>query len=953
MKKVSLFALVLFLIFIFVGCGNKNNIDNQEDKSSEHIHNYGTLIERVAPGCETEGVKEHYVCAECGKVFDSNKNETTIDDLKIQPLNHDYSSSWNIEGDKHYHACSRCDSHSDEAKHALVHHEKIDATHTENGVCEYYECSICKALFKDEDCKNRIDSPIIIEALGHDKVLILHERVDPSCEEKGTEAYYTCSCGAMFSDSNGENQISEIVEIAALGHQNVIHHTKVDASCTEDGNIEYYECGVCHKTYNDANCKNEIQSTVINALGHQNIIHHERHDASCTEAGNVEYYECEVCHKTYSDANCTNEIQTTVINALGHQNIIHHERHDASCTENGNVEYYECGVCHKTYSDANCTTEIQTTVINALGHQNVIHHEKVEPKCLDNGCDEYYECGVCHKLFSDSNCTTEIQAPEVLLATGHQHISHIIGECSTVENTSGHIDHYKCDDCGTKWLDEERTTTIEDVSIPYSEYRYLNVDTPLVPYYDETHSVVFSNALEAGKTISLRIYGPKITNLDAKTISFYIKNASTYSIAVRIFNATGGALYQTLTPTSSNGWQKVTLTIDQFNSQANEGNYGFIVSVGAGSEGEGSFYLSRVELNYTSAEDIAAADALLENLEVVDDISNYSYIETFMESLPVIEQIHQILGSSIPSSLQYRDKLIKYYDYYENNKILYDAREKLFAIDAMSSSYISGISRITQDNMTLCKVMVSQDTNTILCKVPDFVNSVRLSSYAIFRVYNPTSNKVVLNIYDGSQLGTIINSVNVYANSWETVMIDTSLFTQGKSMFVRLTGDGESSVKGDWLFTSIVHYSGNKRIVYGQGNSQKMTIYKANWIEAPRGEYETRTAFDANLVGPTTDSLAAVSIERIDANIYDHVELYIYNDTEYDLTMKTHMDGNNTYCNFEQVIEKGKWTKLEISVEVWNENYSRTTRYYEFYPLNSGDKVIGKLYFSYVYGVLK
>ena len=51
-----------------------------------------------------------------------------------------------------------------------------------------------------------------------------------------------------------------------------------------------------------------------------------------------------------------------------------------------------------------------------------------------------------------------------------------------------------------------------------------------------------------------------------------------------------------------------------------------------------------------------------------------------------------------------------------------------------------------------------------------------------------------------------------------------------------------------------------------------MTIYKANWIEAPRGEYETRTAFDANLVGPTTDSLAAVSIERIDANIYDHLK---------------------------------------------------------------------------------
>ena len=41
--------------------------------------------------------------------------------------------------------------------------------------------------------------------------------------------------------------------------------------------------------------------------------------------------------------------------------------------------------------------------------------------------------------------------------------------------------------------------------------------------------------------------------------------------------------------------------------------------------------------------------------------------------------------------------------------------------------------------------------------MPDFINSVRLSSYAIFRVYNPTSNNVT--IYDASYITSHIDKL--------------------------------------------------------------------------------------------------------------------------------------------------------------------------------------------------
>ena len=82
----------------------------------------------------------------------------------------------------------------------------------------------------------------------HAHSLVLVEAVEPSCEEEGNSQYFICSdasCGKMFSDEAGENEISaEDVIIAATGHTEVTS-TKA-ATIYSEGEITTY-CSVCGK----------------------------------------------------------------------------------------------------------------------------------------------------------------------------------------------------------------------------------------------------------------------------------------------------------------------------------------------------------------------------------------------------------------------------------------------------------------------------------------------------------------------------------------------------------------------------------------------------------------------------------------------------------------------------------------------------------------------------------
>ncbi|MBR5384218.1 MAG: hypothetical protein IK133_10375 [Clostridia bacterium] len=146
--------------------------------------------------------------------------------------------------------------------HQLKYHKEKAPTCTEWGKSEYWSCSTCGGMFKDDKGTIPIKGPTSYAANGHK--LDRYARVDATCTTAGTEAYWKCSvCGGFFSDSAGKNKISEPASIAIdpNNHLYVEVEPAVDATCEEPGFTALYRCSV----HEDA----EKGGDMIDPLGHE------------------------------------------------------------------------------------------------------------------------------------------------------------------------------------------------------------------------------------------------------------------------------------------------------------------------------------------------------------------------------------------------------------------------------------------------------------------------------------------------------------------------------------------------------------------------------------------------------------------------------------------------------------------------------------------------------------
>lgn len=110
-----------------------------DGSKTEHVHKL-IHIAAVTESCESDGMREHWVCESCGKCFsDGNATkETNADSLVIA------------------------------AHHTLTHHSEQKATCTADGNVDYYQCAACEKTFLDEAGKNEIAlDEVAIAAKGH------------------------------------------------------------------------------------------------------------------------------------------------------------------------------------------------------------------------------------------------------------------------------------------------------------------------------------------------------------------------------------------------------------------------------------------------------------------------------------------------------------------------------------------------------------------------------------------------------------------------------------------------------------------------------------------------------------------------------------------------------------------------------------------------------------------
>ena len=135
--------------------------------------------------------------------------------------------------------------------HKLTKTPAKAATCTEPGNKEYYTCGTCGKFFSDKDGKNEIAKDSwVIAALGHK--LTKTPAVTPTCAAGGNNEYYTCSvCNKVFKDEQGNTLTTVAAEMLAKDPAN---HTggkelrgAVAASCMTAGRTDDTYCKGCGK----------------------------------------------------------------------------------------------------------------------------------------------------------------------------------------------------------------------------------------------------------------------------------------------------------------------------------------------------------------------------------------------------------------------------------------------------------------------------------------------------------------------------------------------------------------------------------------------------------------------------------------------------------------------------------------------------------------------------------
>lgn len=177
-------------------------------------------------------------------------------------------------------------------RHSLVKHDAVNATCTEDGNTEYWECSECKEKFSDENGENIITGDITIPASGH--------KWETACD--GDCHWNVCAvCGFKDNDSIKDHEYDGGII------------TK-PSTCTDEGEVTYTckDCG-----YTKTETMRKLSHDIIGELQYDEDCHweecrnchvHLHEEAHIWDGGrenhdeNVKIYSCEICGAEKTEA---------------------------------------------------------------------------------------------------------------------------------------------------------------------------------------------------------------------------------------------------------------------------------------------------------------------------------------------------------------------------------------------------------------------------------------------------------------------------------------------------------------------------------------------------------------------------------------------------------------------------------------------------------------------------
>ncbi len=358
-----------------------------------------TLIEEKEADCYTQGNVKYYECT-CGKLYSDKdaENEVHEEDIVIPALNHPEDGKIEMLAKK--------------------------PTHIKDGREGYWICGYCGDFFSDEACTNKIETPAVIPATGHDDL------TDAEWSSDDDSHFKECSCGQKF-------------EITSHSFEWV---TETESTCTDEGS-QFEECTVC-------GFKRNVNTPIGYEKHTPKFI--ESQESSCTVEGNIACYQCSVCSKFFLDEDCDEEITPEEIKLpLKDHSFEWVTETEPTCTDKGS-KYEECTVCG-----------FKRNVNTPIGYEkhNLITIERTESTCIKAGNIEYYRCTECSKLFRDEECTEEITIKDTYLPLSDHDYEETVTLPTPIKQG---FTTYVCNVCGYSYIDDFTGPGIEVKGIVYT-----------------------------------------------------------------------------------------------------------------------------------------------------------------------------------------------------------------------------------------------------------------------------------------------------------------------------------------------------------------------------------------------------------------------------------------------------------------------------------------------------
>ena len=294
-----------------------------------------TAVEAVPATCETAGVKAHWVCSVCGKLFSDveGKTETTLEKLAIPATGHAYGTPvWKWNDDFTASATFTCGNDTSHVKtvNATVTNEvTTEATCETDGVRTY----TAKVTFEGEEYTDTKTETL--PATGH----AYGEPVWKWNDDFTASATFTCG-----------NNAAHVENVTAT----VTNEVTTEATCKADG-VRTYTAKVTFEGKEYTDTKTEVIPATGHAYGAPVWKWNDDFTASATfTCGN------DTSHVKTVNATVTNEVTT-----------------EATCESTG-VRTYTA----KVTFDGKDYTDTKTEVIPALGH------DYKDGKCSRCGAEE-------------------------------------------------------------------------------------------------------------------------------------------------------------------------------------------------------------------------------------------------------------------------------------------------------------------------------------------------------------------------------------------------------------------------------------------------------------------------------------------------------------------------------------------------------------------------------------